>query len=158
MINISRYKFLTTQNNEFLITNAFNSQSGEGKIFAENNFEMVGQIQYNFFKNNSIYMASILVKKEFRNCGIGSALIYCLEDFAIKNNVEVIHAYMNNMVYSAETLKEVKARERFYDSLNFTASPETSQICSLIKTRDKFLEYKNNVNPLVVSIKNPAKK
>lgn len=161
MIHSNSFNFVTKQNNQIIITNNFNPDNNKGTICAYDKLNPqtpIGVIKYFVYYDNKIFMESIHVNEEFKKSGIGSALIYTLEHFAVSHNIKTIEAYMNNMVTSLDSLKDIKSRTEFYKALNFTINQETTQIYSLIKNSDKFFTNKNGTVINLTPIKSSTKK
>ena len=93
MINQNKFNFKDKNNNNIIIINNFDSNTLEGNINAidvQNPKDVIAQLDYSVYGENRLYMASIKVGNGFKQSGIGSALIYCLEHFAKSNNIQVI--------------------------------------------------------------------
>ena len=161
MIINNSYSFVNKQNNQTIISNIFNTDNNEGKICAydaTNPQTSIGELTYNIYNGTNIYLATVHVNKGYKKCGIGSALVCALEQFAASYNIQKIEGYMNNMEFSDELKQENIARTEFYKSLNFSITQQTAQIFTFEKTREKFLSNKNGTNINLTPINTNTKK
>ncbi len=161
MIKQNKFNFKDKNNNNIIIINNFDSNTLEGNINAidvQNPKDVIAQLDYSVYGENRLYMASIKVGNGFKQSGIGSALIYCLEHFAKSNNIQVIEAYMNNYYFDKKDIAQSKARTEFYKALNFEITKQSSKIYTLVKTQDKFFTNKNNTKLNISLVNSNTKK